>query len=102
MTRKQKRNIRKEVTDTIIAALESGVAPWVKPWKSANGGLPQKQDTGQPYRGVNVLLLMWAGMAYGSSEWYTFKQAQTRGGQVRKGEKGTMVVFWKLLKIPLP
>ncbi len=97
MTRKQKRNIRKEVTDTIIAALESGVAPWVKPWKSANGGLPQKQDTGQPYRGVNVLLLMWAGMAYGSSEWYTFKQAQTRGGQVRKGEKGTMVVFWKLL-----
>jgi len=97
MTRKQKRNIRKEVTDTIIKALEAGVAPWVKPWKSANGGLPQKQDTGQSYRGVNVILLMLAGMAFASNEWYTFKQAQTRGGQVRKGEKGTMVVFWKML-----
>lgn len=97
MTRKQKRNIRKEVTDTIIKALEAGVAPWVKPWKSANGGLPQKQDTGQSYRGVNVILLMLAGMAYSSNEWYTFKQAKARGGAVRKGEKGTMVVFWKLL-----
>lgn len=97
MTRKQKRNIRQEVTNTIIAALEAGVAPWVKPWKSANGGLPQKQDTGQAYRGVNVILLMLAGMGFGSNEWYTFKQAMNRGGMVRKGEKGTMVVFWKLL-----
>lgn len=98
MTRKQKRDIRQEVTNTIIAALEAGTTPWVKPWKAANGGLPQKQDTGQAYRGVNVILLLLAGMAYGSNEWYTFKQAKTRGGMVRKGEKGTMVVFWKVLK----
>lgn len=98
MTRKQRRNIRQEVTNTIIAALEAGVAPWVKPWKAANGGgLPQKQDTGESYRGVNILLLMLAGMAFASNEWYTFKQAIARGGMVRKGEKGTMVVFWKLL-----
>jgi antirestriction protein ArdC len=99
MTRKQKRNIRQDVTDKIIAALEAGTTPWVKPWKVANGGgLPQKQDTGQAYRGVNIILLMLAGMAYASNEWYTFKQAKARGGMVRKGEKGTMVVFWKVLK----
>ncbi len=96
--KRSKRNLRKEVTDTIIKALEAGTAPWVKPWTAANSGLPMKQDTGQAYRGINILLLTLAGMSFGSNEWYTFKQAQTRGGNVRKGEKGTMVVFWKMLK----
>ncbi len=96
MTRKTKRNIRKEVTEGIISALEAGTIPWIKPWASTGGGLPMRQDTGKAYRGVNVILLMLAGMAYGSNEWYTFKQAKERGATVRKGEKGTMVVFWRL------
>ncbi len=98
MTKAKKRNLRKEVTDTIIKALEAGTAPWVKPWTAANSGLPMKQDTGQAYRGINILLLTLAGFAFTSNEWYTFKQAKTRGGNVRKGEKGTMIVFWKMLK----
>jgi antirestriction protein ArdC len=56
-------------------------------------------STGRPYRGVNVFLLAMAGLAGGhaSAYWVTYRQAQALGGQVRKGEKGTLVVFWKTL-----
>jgi antirestriction protein ArdC len=91
-------SIYKDITNQIIKQLEAGTAPWVKPWATLPGeGTPKNLHTGKPYRGVNVLQLWAAGMAkeYEHGLWCTYKQAQERGGQVRKGEKGTTVVFWK-------
>lgn len=86
-----------EVTDQIIALLESGTAPWHKPWDAANGGMPRSLSTGKPYRGINPFLLQMAAIAHGyaSPWWATYDNIASRGGQVRKGEKGTMVIFWK-------
>lgn len=95
------RDVYQEVTDKIIAALEGGAAPWVKPWSAGNGfGLPVNAATGRAYNGVNVFLL-WcqaAAMGYEADRWLTFKQCQALKGRVRKGEKATMVVFWKILR----
>ena len=87
------------VTDQIVALLEAGTAPWKSGVLGTPIGRPMSLTTGRPYRGVNVFLLAMAGLAggYDSAHWVTYKQAQARGGQVRKGEKGTLVVFWKVL-----
>lgn len=95
------RDIYQEVTDKIIAELERGTAPWVKPWttgSAAGGAMPYNAATGKPYRGVNIPLLMAAAAAYGSPAFVTFKQARDLGGHVRKGERGHTVVFWKFIK----
>jgi antirestriction protein ArdC len=86
------------VTDRIIAALDAGVIPWRKEWTAtASGKLPVNAHSGKPYRGINVLTL-WCEQnekGYASNQWVTYKQAQELGGNVRKGEKSTPVVFWK-------
>lgn len=87
------------VTTRIIAELEQGRFPWVQPWASSSGGtplgLPQNASTGRTYSGINILLLWSAAIEQGrpSQRWLTFKQALALGGSVRKGEKGTMVVY---------
>lgn len=84
------------VTATILAELEKGAAPWVKPWsnRGAGGSMPRNAATGRAYSGVNIPLLWAAGEGrYARSRWLTFKQALDAGGNVRKGEKGTTVVF---------
>lgn len=89
------RDVHQEVTDRIVAALEAGTAPWVKPW-NGSAGFPVNATTNKGYNGVNVFLL-WlteGAMGYGSSRWLTFKQAKAAGGSVRKGEKGTGIVFF--------
>jgi antirestriction protein ArdC len=87
------------ITQQIIAQLEAGHFPWVRPWKSAGDGqgLPYNATTGRPYSGINILLLWSAIMERGfvRPAWLTYRQAQAVGGQVRKGERGTMVVFAK-------
>src|ERR1017187_6976473 len=91
-------NIYQIVTDRIIQSLKAGVIPWEKPWQSPHftgGPFPRNLLTGKPYRGVNVLLL-WSS-SYASPFWLTFKQAQELKGAVRKGEKGTQIVFYKQL-----
>ena len=91
-------SIYKQITNSIIKQLEAGTAPWVKPWATIPGeGTPKNLHTGKSYHGVNVLQLWAAGQInnYEHNLWCTYKQAQERGGQVRKGEKGTTVVFWK-------
>ncbi|RRA50215.1 DUF1738 domain-containing protein [Acidipila sp. EB88] len=87
------------VTARILASLKAGVVPWSKPWRGNSKGtaFPSNYRTGAPYRGINVLLL-W-GSPYASNYWLTFKQAQELGGTVRKGEKGTPIVFWKKLAV---
>lgn len=94
---KARRDIYAEVTDRVMEALETGTVPWHKPW-NASGILPTSVATGRPYRGINVWLLSMTAQAqgYGSPYWLTFNQAKERGGSVRKGERGTLVVFWKL------
>lgn len=86
------------VTNRIIEQLEQGRFPWVQPWASSGGtplGLPQNAATGRTYSGINILLLWAAAIEQGrpSQRWLTFKQALSLGGAVRKGEKGTMVVY---------
>lgn len=85
------------VTDKIVEQLENGVAPWVKPWTNSGfGGLPYNAATGKAYRGINVMMLYAPAAGEG---WMTYKQASEVGAQVRKGEKGSMVVFFKPLLI---
>ncbi len=85
------------VTLTILNSLKAGVVPWRKPWHS-DAVLPISLATGKPYRGINSFLL---GITpYSDHRWLTFKQVQERGGQVKKGQKSTMVVFWKQWEPP--
>ena len=86
------------ITDRILAALDEGTIPWRKPWKC--GGAPRNLVTGKPYRGLNILLTAMQG--YASPYWLTFKQATERGGQIRKGEKGTPVIFWNWQRRQVP
>jgi antirestriction protein ArdC len=79
------------VTEQILKQLESGVAPWHRPWTTE---IPRNIVSRRVYRGINVFLL--ASNGYGSPYWLTYKQAIERGGHVRKGEHGTRVVFWKI------
>lgn len=91
--------IHELVTERIIAKLEEGVAPWHRPWR---GGLaPLSMSSGKPYRGINILLLALAAEDgnFTSNWWGSYKQIQKLGGQVRKGEKSTIVVFWKRLVV---
>lgn len=86
------------VTDQIVSMLEAGVVPWRSPILGrSKAGHPKNLNTGKQYRGVNVFLLAFTAYAkgYGSSYWLTFNQARERGGNVRKGGKSSMVVFWK-------
>lgn len=84
-----------EITDKIIAALENGTAPWVKPWSSC--GSPRNAITGREYSGINTVLL--AMTPYTSPRWLTFKQAIDVGANVRKGEHGTRIVLFKPFKV---
>jgi antirestriction protein ArdC len=91
-----KQDVYQRVTARIIADLEKGVRPWVQPWKGPDGGFirPQRYN-GLPYSGVNVLMLWSVALERGyiSSTWMTFKQSQEFGAHVRKGEKGSLVVY---------
>ncbi len=92
------------VTNRIVAELEAGAVPWVKPWSgggAAFAALPHNAVTGRSYRGVNILTLWDAASrgAYQQPAWMTFLQTQSLGGRVRKGEKGTRVVFMKRIDV---
>lgn len=84
-------NVYEIITEQVVKALESGDVPWRKPWHATEDG--PRNIAGRPYRGVNVFLLLASG--YTSPYWLTFKQAGERGGRIRKGEHGSIVVFWK-------
>lgn len=90
------KDIYNEVTETILAQLTAGVVPWRKPWTSTNGSLHRSLTSHKQYRGVNQLLLSMTPFA--AQWWVTFKGARKLGGNVRRGEKSTLVVFWKVFK----
>ncbi|CAH1666007.1 Antirestriction protein [Hyphomicrobiales bacterium] len=91
-------DIYQRVTDQIVTELEKGVRPWLKPWNAehAAGRITRPlRANGIAYRGINILML-WAAATergYAAPLWLTYKQAQELGGQVRKGEKGSLVVY---------
>ena len=91
-------DVYSRVTDRIIADLEQGVRPWLKPWSTDNAaeGITRPlRHNGTPYRGINVLLLWGEAMAkgYASAIWMTYRQADELGAHVKKGEQGSMVVY---------
>lgn len=95
----------KSVTDQIVRELENGTIPWIKPWSSSKasgvGFMPTNAATGRSYRGINIFIL-WdkaERMGFKTHAWLTFKQAKDLGGCVRKGEKGTNVVFTKKIHV---
>jgi antirestriction protein ArdC len=96
-----KRDLYAEVSARIIAELEAGAAPWVKPWSATPGAnTPCNAATNRPYSGCNVVLLWIAQQAgYRMPRYLTFKQALELGGNVRKGERGTKVYFVKQLQV---
>ena len=86
---------RESITNRVIEAIEAGCPPWRRPWTGrTNGACLPLRHNGEPYRGINVLLL-WSTAdrkGYSSARWFTFKQAQALGGRVRKGEKSAAVM----------
>ena len=98
-TATDKRDVYASVTAQIINAIEQGAGSWRMPWHTSGkfAFSPINVTSKKPYRGINTLCLWAAAQAkgYESGEWGTYKQWQERGAQVRKGEKATLVVFWK-------
>jgi len=94
-------DLYQDVTDRIVAAIEAGTPPWVKPW-SVSDFRPRNAKTQRAYRGVNSVLLGLEADAkgYADSRWLTFRQATELGARVRGGEHGTTVVFYKLTELP--
>jgi antirestriction protein ArdC len=88
-----------DITSKIIAELEAGRFPWVQPWGSASVkaplAMPSNAATGRHYSGINVLILWGAVIQHGfpGQSWLTFRQALSLGGNVRRGERGTTVVY---------
>src|SRR5271170_658193 len=90
-------SLYQEITDKIIAELEQGRVPWVQPWGGVNAplGLPKNAATGRAYSGINILIL-WGAVAergFTGQTWLTFRQALKLGAHVKKGERGTTVVY---------
>jgi antirestriction protein ArdC len=95
------RDLYSDVTARIVSQMEAGNVPWIKTWKltgNRTSRFPVNAATNRPYSGVNVLLL-WMGAEQGLPRYLTFKQAQSFGGHVRKGEHGSKVYFFKQLTV---
>src|SRR5690349_14998538 len=88
------------ITGSIIAALERGVAPWVRPWAVT---LPYNAVSQRQYRGVNILGCLAHQLEHGhsSSAYLTFQQARTLGGWVRQGERGVLLVLYREVPVPI-
>jgi len=93
-------DIAQTITDRIIAELEKGAAPWVKPWKRLKGmpgaGMPYNPLSGTVFRGINHFWLSMMQGAYSTPYWVTLKQANKANARIKKDEKGTPIVFWNV------
>lgn len=95
-----KPNIYEAITAKIVAAIEAGVEMAQRPWHAPELSAPMNAATSALYRGVNVLTLWIEALerGYASNQWASYKQWQSLGAQVRKGERGTLIVFYKRLE----
>ena len=100
------RDHHQEVTDRIIAALEGGTKPWQQPWSrdaAARPLAPMNPTTGRKYHGINTLVLAMSAFAMGGDPRFcSYKQAGDRGWQVKRGERGTTVFFFKRMEVDGP
>jgi antirestriction protein ArdC len=98
----ERADIYQRITDRIAAAIEAGAGEWRMPWHPGADGaalvLPVNAATGKPYRGVNTIVLWATAQAegYPSAVWATYRQWAELGAQVRKSERSSPVVFWKI------
>lgn len=81
------------ITEHLLAKLSQGTVPWRQPWHEA---APQNLVTKHDYHGINVFLLRSAG--FSSPYWVSYRQAQQLGGNVKKGEHATPIIFWKIIE----
>ena len=93
-----KSDLYQRITDRIVSQLEQGVRPWMQPWSADHDGariIRPLRHNGQPYNGINVVMLWSAAMEKGYSApiWMTFRQALEFEAHVRKGEQGSLVVY---------
>src|SRR5450755_4065168 len=100
----ERRDPMTEFSERIVAELEKGVKPWIRPWdadKCAGPQAPFNPTTGARYHGINVLILGMDMRAFQTSDprWMTYQQAQEKKWQVRKGEKSTTIFFSKPYEI---
>ena len=84
------------ITDRLIEIMELGIIPWRKPWSVGQEGGPMNLISRKHYQGINCFLLACYGSNFGSPYWLTYKQAIGLGGNVKKGETGAPVIFWKI------
>jgi antirestriction protein ArdC len=90
-------DIYQRVTDQIVAMIEAGAGKYEMPWHRA-AGIPMNAISRKPYRGINTIML-WASAqvaGYPFDIWATFKQWKEIGANVRKGERATSIMFWKI------
>jgi putative DNA primase/helicase len=90
-----KKAFHEQVAEKLIEQLRQGTAPWQRPWEAGEAAslLPINPTTGKRYRGINAIQLMSQGRV--DQRWLTYKQAVAAGAQVRKGEHGTAIQYWK-------
>ena len=86
-----------QIAGALIEQLKAGTAPWVKPWQPGERFMPYNPTTGNAYHGMNAVWLMSLAESrgYTDARWMTYRQAQAADAQVRKGEKGAVIQFWK-------
>ena len=97
----KKTDVYQTVTNNILAAMENGIIPWKKPFKTTFSPIPINFSTGKVYRGINVFLLNLACLQFGypKNAWLTFRQAKQLGGNVKKGQSSESILFWKSILI---
>jgi antirestriction protein ArdC len=103
MQRTEQQDVHTRITNQIVSHLEKGVRPWVRPWNAehAAGRITRPlRHNGKPYSGINVLSLWASAMAqnFAAPVWMTFKQASELDAHIRKGEKGSLVVYADSIK----
>ena len=89
----KKASFHEQVAQRLIEALEAGTSPFQKKWQGGESFMPHNPTTGKPYKGINAFILMLGG--YSDTRWLTYKQAEGIGAQVKKGEHGTLIEYWK-------
>ena len=91
------KDLYQQITDKIVASLEEGVLPWQKPWSVKALPVPCNGESGRHYSGINLLLLWLSSIErnFTQRKWVTFQGANHLGGQVRAGEKSTLIIFYK-------
>ena len=101
-TTNERFDVHQHITDQIVSAIEAGAGAWQMPWHQSSHALtrPKNIASGNAYRGINILALWVAAEASGYEHglWGTYKQWQEKGAQIRKGEKSSVIVFYKELE----